>query len=383
MASDRVRIGVIGTGGMGSGHCNILPKIPETELTAICDIDPQTRQKVAEQYGVPGFATHTELLDSGLVDAVTIATPHYFHPPIAIDAFRRGLHVLSEKPLGVTVSAVDAMIKAARESGRKFAVMYQMRTEPPNIAARRIVESGQLGNIYRTSGVMAWYRSQAYYDSGGWRATWTGEGGGVLINQAPHGLDLFSWLGGLPTRITGQTRTRLHDIEVEDEAFATLEYANGAHGYLYASTTEMPNHNMIEICGDRGKIVLHGSQLKFFEVKDGIREHATTTAEMWGSPKTEEVPVELPERGEFRDHAAIMRNFARAILFDEPIVAPGEEGLNAVELINGVILSSKTGKPVSVPVNRAEYDRLIEELKATSKEKASVVEQRVTDPKFA
>jgi predicted dehydrogenase len=383
MAMERVRIGVIGTGGMGSGHCNIIPKIPETELTAICDIDPQTRQKVAEQYGVPGFATHSELLDSGLVDAVTIATPHYFHPPIAIDAFRRGLHVLSEKPLGVTVAAVDAMIQAAKESGKKFAVMYQMRTEPPNIAARRIVESGQLGNIYRTSGVMAWYRSQAYYNSGGWRATWTGEGGGVLINQAPHGLDLFSWLGGLPTRITGQTRTRLHDIEVEDEAFATLEYANGAHGYLYASTTEMPNHNMIEICGDRGKIVLHGSQLRFFEVKGGIREHATTTAEMWGSPKTEEVSVELPERSEYRDHAAIMRNFARAILFDEPIVAPGAEGLNAVELINGIILSSKTGKPVSVPVNRAEYDNLIAELKATSKEKSSVVEQRVTDPKFA
>jgi len=198
MAADKVRFGVIGTGGMGSGHCRMIPLIPETELAAICDVNPDVRANISAKYNVPAFATHTELLDSGLVDAVTIATPHYFHPPIAIEAFRKGIHVLSEKPLAVTVSDADAMILAARQSGLKFGVMYQMRGEPQNLAARRIVESGVLGEIYRTSLVMAWYRSQAYYNSGGWRATWSGEGGGVLINQAPHYLDLFSWLGGLP-----------------------------------------------------------------------------------------------------------------------------------------------------------------------------------------
>ncbi|HZO89232.1 MAG TPA: Gfo/Idh/MocA family oxidoreductase [Chthonomonadaceae bacterium] len=383
MATDKVRFGVIGTGGMGSAHCGILPQVPEAQLTAICDIDPTTRETVSAKYGVPGFATHRELLDSGLVDAVIIATPHYFHPPIAIDAFARGIHVLSEKPISVTVSAADAMIKAAKESGKKFAVMYQMRTEPQNIAARRIIESGQLGAIYRTSLVMAWYRSQAYYDSGGWRATWSGEGGGVLINQAPHLLDLFSWLGGLPKTIHGTTRTRLHDIEVEDEAFATLEYPNGAHGYLYASTTEVPNHQMVEICGDRGKLVIHGSSLKFYEVATPISEFTRTNTAMWAAPESKEVPVELPPQPEIQGHGAITRNLARAILYNEPLISPGEEGLNAVELINGIILSSKTGKPVSTPVNRAEYDKLIEELKATSREKTRVKEQRVTDPKFA
>ncbi len=383
MADDKVRFGVIGTGGMGSGHCAMIPDIPETELTAICDIDPKTRESIAAQYNVPGFATHTELLDSGLVDAVVIATPHYFHPPIAIDAFARGLHVLSEKPISVTVSAADGMIKAAKESGKKFAVMYQMRSEPQNIAAKQIVESGELGEIYRTSLVMGWYRSQAYYDSGGWRATWTGEGGGVLINQAPHLLDLFSWLGGLPVSITGQTRTRLHDIEVEDEAFATLEYANGAHGYLYASTTEVPNHQMLEICGDKGKLVIHGSSLKVYHIDGSIRDFTNTTTEMWASPKAQEAPVKLPEPKALKGHGVITQNLARAILYDEPLISPGAEGINAVELINGIILSGKTGKTVRVPVDRPEYNHLIEELKATSQAKTRVQEQRVTDPKFA
>ena len=342
---------------------------------------------MAAKHGVPAFSTHQELLDSGLVDAVIIATPHYFHPPIAIDAFARSIHVLTEKPLGVTVSAVDAMLAAAKkareEAGIKFGAMFQMRAEPQNQAARQIVASGQLGEIYRTNLVMGWYRSQAYYNSGGWRATWTGEGGGVLINQAPHLLDLFTWLGGLPATLTGQVRTRLHNIEVEDEAFATLEYANGAHGYLYASTTEVPTHTMLEICGDLGKIVLHGNSLRHYHIDGSVRAFTTANTQMWATPIVQEIPVELPPAPTPSGHAAITQNFARAILYGEALIAPGEEGLNAVELIDGIILSGKRGKTVSLPVDRAEYDELIETLKASSQGKAVVAEQRVTDPAFA
>ena len=382
MATGKVRFGVIGTGGMGSGHCDMLPQIPETTLAAVCDVDPKARETAAAKSNVPTFATHTELLDSGLVDAVVIATPHYFHPPIALDAFKRGIHVLSEKPLAVTVAAADAMIAGARASGCKFGVMYQMRSEPQNAAARKVVESGVLGEIYRTNLVMGWYRSQAYYNSGGWRATWAGEGGGVLINQAPHYLDLFTWLGGLPKTIAGQTRTRLHDIEVEDEAFAILEYANGAHGYLYASTTEVPNHNLLEICGDKGKLVLDNGKLRVYGLDTPIREFTETNESMWASPKSNDSAVDLPPEPPIKGHAAITQNFARSILFGEPLIAPGEDGLNAVELINGLMLSGKTGKTVSVPVDRAEYERLITELQATSRQKAAVKEQRVTDPNF-
>ncbi|MCC6727899.1 MAG: Gfo/Idh/MocA family oxidoreductase [Chthonomonadales bacterium] len=377
----KVRIGVIGTGGMGSGHCRNCAKMEETTLTAVCDIVPEVARQKAEDFGVPGFERAEQLLDSGLVDAVIVATPHYFHPPIAVEAFRRGIHVLSEKPIAVTVAAADEMIRAARESGCVFGVMYQLRSMGQWQAAHRVVQEGRLGDIYRTSLVMGWYRSQAYYDSGGWRATWSGEGGGVLINQAPHFLDLFAWLGGLPTSLTGRTRTRLHDIEVEDEAFATLDYASGAHGYLYASTTEVPGHEQLEICGDKGKLVVHGNRLSVWEIKTSISEHSRAAGEMWSIPEAAEVPVEVSAGG--GHHSDITRNFCRAITDGEPLIAPGEEGIWAVELINSLILSSHSGQPVSLPVNRAAYDRLLAELQQSSRAKSSVREQRVTDPQHA
>lgn len=383
MSSNEVRFGVIGLGGMGSGHCRMLQDIPESRLAAVCDTNPITLEKLSQQYSVPAYSTHQELFESGTVDAVIIATPHYFHGPIAEDAFANGIHVLSEKPLSVTVAAADGMIAAAKKSGLKFGVMYQMRSEPRSRAAHRIVSSGALGEIYRTSLVMGWYRSQAYYNSGGWRATWAGEGGGVLINQAPHYLDLFSWLGGLPTSLKGETRTRLHDIEVEDEAFATLEYANGAHGYLYASTTEAPEHNQIEICGDRGKIVMHGHSLRHFTIDGSIREITETTTEMWGSPRAVEQDTQMPGEEAIRGHSAITANFARAILHGEKLMAPGEDGLPAVELINAIILSGHTGERVTLPVDRFAYNELITHLKQTSRVKAVVSEQLLTDPKFA
>ncbi len=373
-----VRIGVIGTGGMGSGHCNSMADVKEARLAAVCDIRPDILAEVSGKHNVPAFANHCDLLDSGLVDAVIIATPHYDHPPIAAEAFKRGIHVLSEKPISVTVSAADGMIRAAKASGCKFAVMYQMRSLGRALAARKAVEKGMLGEVYRTSLVMGWFRSQAYYDSGGWRATWAGEGGGVLINQAPHWLDLFTWLGGLPYRVTGSTRTRMHDIEVEDEAFATLDYPNGAHGYLYVSTTESPSHEMLEICGDKGKLVIHGSSLKLFRMATPVRQYSADATEMWSSPAVEEVELEISEGG--GHHMDVLRNFCRAVRGEEELLTPGVEGLNAVELINGIILSGHTGRPVDLPVDRTAYDALIEELKSGSRVKTAVREQRATDP---
>jgi len=358
----------------------MMGQIPEVELTAVCDVVPEVSRAAADQYGVLGFTRHEELLDSGLVDMVIIATPHYFHTPIAEAAFARGVHVLSEKPIAVSVSDADRMIRAARASGKKFGVMFQMRTSAGNRAARRLIEEGRLGEIYRVSLTMGWYRTQAYYDSGTWRATWAGEGGGVLINQAPHLLDLFSWLVGLPSRITGQVRTRLHDIEVEDEAFALLEYPNGAHGYLYASVMEAPSTEQIEICGDRGKLLLRGG-LRFWELDSSIRDFTRTSPDMWASPKATEVPIEIEEAP--HGHGVITGNFARAILQNEPLIAPGEEGLRAVELINGLIMSGKQRRPVDVPVDRAAYDALLADLQRSSRSKTRAREQRVTDPSLA
>jgi len=228
----KIRYGIVGTGGMGSGHARTMQSIEECSLTAVCDIVPEVAEAVGEEYNVPFFTDYHDLIDSDLVDAVMVATPHYFHPEICIYAMERGKPVISEKPIAVTVSGADAMVEAAQRTGVPFAVMHQSRSEPIWQAAWDLVKSGRLGELYRTMLVYADFRSQAYYNSAGWRATWDGEGGGVLINQSPHSLDRFTWLGGLPNRVTAFNATRNHRIEVEDVAAAMLEYPNGAVGYV-------------------------------------------------------------------------------------------------------------------------------------------------------
>ncbi|MCS6924229.1 MAG: Gfo/Idh/MocA family oxidoreductase, partial [Fimbriimonadales bacterium] len=379
----QVRFGVVGMGGMGLGHCRFLSAVvPETQLTAVCDIHPDRAQQAGEQFGVPWFADHEAMFRSGLVDAVLIATPHPAHAPVAISAFEHGLHVLIEKPLCVSVSEGDAILAAARRAGTKFAIGYQHRFRPEVRAARQLVEQGVLGEVRRTLLITAWYRTQAYYDSGGWRATWAGEGGGVLINQAPHFIDLWLWLGGMPSRVWGQTRAALHAIETEDEAFALIEYPNGAHGYLYATTNEEPGENLLEICGDEGKLRLEGSTLQVWKLQHSIRRFTFEATGMWDSIPAERIepPIVPTAEGALEGQPALIQNFARAILYDEPLIAPGEEGLGTVEIVNALILSSRRQQPVSLPVDRAEYDALLSELRAQSRPKQRVREQRATDP---
>jgi predicted dehydrogenase len=374
---DIVRFGIVGTGGMGNGHAHNMPAIPEVRLTAVCDTNPEALQAAMDDYEVPGFGTHAALLDSGLVDAILIATPHYFHPPIAIDAMRRGIHVISEKPMAVTVSAADEMIEVAEETGVVFGVMFQQRTLPISQAAKKLVEEGRLGPLYRTLLIDAHFRSQAYYNSASWRATWKGEGGGVLLNQAPHGMDIFTWLGGTPSRVTANVVTRQHDIEVEDEASAMLEYPNGAVGYLLETVNEVPTSSRIELCGEYGKLVIDGHGLRFWEVKEGVRAFSDSTGEMWGRP--EAVEVEVPVEDRQTGHAAIVRNVARAILHGEELIAPGHEAIPGLELANAMLLSGHKGKPVDIPLDRAEYDAFIAEMQASSREKI-VEDRRITDP---
>lgn len=374
---DIVRFGIVGVGGMGNGHARNMPRIPEVRLTAVCDVAPDALQAAMDNYEVPGFATHTELLDSGLVDAILIATPHYFHPPIAVDAMRRGIHVISEKPMAVTVSAADEMIKAAQETGVVFAVMFQQRALPVSQAAKKLVDEGRLGPLYRTLLVDAHFRSQAYYDSAGWRATWKGEGGGVLLNQAPHGMDIFTWLGGAPSRVTAHVSTRQHRIEVEDEAAAMLEYPNGAIGYLLETVNEVPTGQRIELCGEYGKLVVSERGLRFWEVKQGVRAFSDANEAMWGRPDAVAVEVPLEERE--TGHAAIVRNVARAILSGEELISPGSKALAGLELANAMLLSGHKRRPVDIPLDRAEYDAFIAEKQAQSQDK-DVEDQRITDP---
>lgn len=380
MSSSVVRFGIIGVGGMGQGHCGMMQNVPEARLTAVCDIDSATAKQVSEQYGVPAFLQHKALIKSGLVDAVIIATPHPERPAIAVACMKAGIHVLSEKPLAEKVSAADKMIATAQASGVAFAVMFQRRTEPELAKAISIVQSGALGRIFRRTMISPEYRSQAYYDSGTWRATWRGEGGGVSMNQSPHILDLFILLGGKPNEVYGRMAIKLHHIEVEDLAEGMLSYPDGGHGYLYCSTNEAGPGQMIEIFGDEGKLIYRDGVLKLYRFEPSITEYTRIATGMWGGPQCIEVPVEIEPRE--TGHWVITRNFARHILLGEPLLTPGEEGLASLELANALWLSASLGKPVTLPISRRAYDAFLEKKRNTSTfQKGAVTVQRVTDPK--
>jgi len=376
----KIALGVVGCGGMGQAHIKNINELPEAQLAAVSDADPETARKIGAENSVPCFSDYRKLIKSGLCDAILIATPHYFHHEVGITAFKSGLHVLSEKPITVTVGAADAFLAAARKSKKVFGVMFQERTLPKIRLAREIIKSGRLGKIQRTLMVNPHYRNQAYYNSAGWRGTWLGEGGGVLLNQSPHGIDLFMLLAGVPSRVTAKTRTRTHNIEVEDEATALLEYKNGAWGYYYTTTCEAPSTMLMEISGDCGKLIINNAGLKFYSIKPSITKHNATAKDMWGSPEIKEEKLRLP-KAEIGPQE-IIRNFCAAILGREKLIAPGAEGLWSIEFINALILSGKKGRPIDIPVNRKEYDKLLGGLKQKSKAKKVKKVERTTDPRI-
>ena len=265
----KVRLGLVGVGNMGTSHVRNIANgyCPEVELTAIADILPGRREWAKETCpDIACFDTAEGLFDSGLVDAVLIAVPHYLHPPFAIECMKRGIHVLSEKPAGVYTKQVKEMMKVADETNVVFGLMFNQRTNCVYRKMREIIQSGEMGQIRRTNWIITdWYRTQAYYNSGGWRATWSGEGGGVLLNQCPHNLDLWQWICGMPVKVSAHMHFgKWHDIEVEDDVTAYVEYENGATGVFIASTGDAPGTNRFEVTLDYGKLVVENGELKMW-----------------------------------------------------------------------------------------------------------------------
>lgn len=376
--ADKVHLGVIGTGAMGQGHLTHLPDMEEADLTCICDIDEETRKTISEKYNVRGLANYKELIDCGLAEAVLIATPHYFHSPVGIYAMRAGLHVLVEKPIGVTIGAADELAAAARETGRVFSAMFQFRFTPQFRKALEIVESGELGEVYRTLMIDTGFRTQTYYNSAEWRGTWIGEGGGVLINQAPHSLDRFVKLGGLPSDVTAITRTRIHDIEVEDSAHALCHYPNGGIGYYTAGTDEYPESFLHEIVGENAKLVVTQDQVLLGKVIPSVSESARTNPEMWGKPDGQLTEVPLPECP--TGHRAVISNFLRNILGKESLVVDGCEGTASLELSNAIYMSAMQRRTVKLPLDRQEVDEFFADLRAKSQPKKQIKKIIETDP---
>ena len=357
-----VRFGVVGVGGMGGNHARAFAEIEEATLVAVADVNAATADKVAGETGAVAFESAEELIEKGDVEALLIATPHFFHPPVAMHAAAHGIHVLSEKPIAVTVSAADAMVEAAAQAGTLLGVMFQQRLEAPRAKMKQIVDSGALGEVHRISIVAPWYRTQAYYEMGAWRGTWKGEGGGILMNQAPHSVDQFIWLmGETPRAVQAMVQTRLHEIEVENTAMAIVDFGPGKLGYFYASTAEVPGGERVEIAGDKGLLVLDKG-LRFFGLETPITRHLPTAKGGFEAPKGQwrDVEIDLPNG----NHNDVTRAFCRAVRANDAslLVADGREGVKALELANAILMAGYTHREVELPVNRNAVDAMLESL---------------------
>lgn len=358
----KVKIGIIGIGNMGTSHAKMIfeGKIPDLELTAIADYQEARREYAKKNFeGIKLFESGDELIKSGVCEAVVIATPHYQHPTLAKLAFENNLHVLSEKPAGVYTKQVREMNEAAAKSDRVFAVMFNQRTNCIYRKMHELVHSGELGAIKRVNWIITdWYRTQSYYDSGSWRATWDGEGGGVLLNQCPHNLDLIQWICGMPVSVQAFCHEgKWHDIEVEDDVTAYLEYENGATGVFITTTADTPGTNRFEVTLEMGKLVCENDKLTLYKLEMNEREFCKTAKGGFDQPEYEVIEVETDGLNE--QHLGVFKAFADNILHNKPLVARGEEGINGLTLSNAMHLSSWLNKKVAIPFDE---DLFLDEL---------------------
>ena len=369
----KVNLAVAGVGNMGRAHARDVHDLLHTELVAVCDVNEKFVQETAAFYNISAYTNYQEMLDNEELDGVIIATPHYDHPPMTIAAFARGLHVLVEKPIAVDVQNGRKMIDAfykAQETNPKlaFGAIFMQRTYGHYRKIKDLIDSGELGKLIRTTWIITdWFRTQAYYNSGGWRATWAGEGGGVLLNQSPHNLDLYQWLVGMPDRVTGFANLgKYHSIEVEDEVTAYFAYDNGHIGHFITSTAESPGTNRLEIVGENGKLIFEDGKLTFFRNRQSSFDFIETAAGGFDKVENWQIDVPYTHHGQ-PGHKQIIANFADAILHDAPLIAPAVEGLNSVMLANAILLSSFNNEPVALPIDGEVYAQKLQELIEASK----------------
>ena len=374
-----IRFGIIGMGNMGTAHAKnfLAGKIKEMRITAVADINPQKLEWAKENLPwAKRYNSAEELMDSGEADAVVICVPHYFHPPLVIEALKKGLHVVSEKPAGVYAKQVREMNEFAAKSDKTFALMFNQRTNCVYRKIKEIVSSGKYGEMRRVNWIITdWYRTQAYYNSGGWRATWSGEGGGVLLNQCPHQLDLWQWICGMPSKIRAFCNEgKWHDIEVEDDVSIYAEYPNGATGVFVTTTGDYPGSNRLEITLDSAKIVCENSEkITLTELETPISVNCAEDEEGFAEIKTRVVPVETDGLNE--QHPGVLNAFASHILRGTPLVAKGEEGINGVRISNAAHLSSWLDKTVELPVDEDLFYSELQKKIAGSKGKKEVTEK--------
>ena len=373
---DKVRIGIIGMGNMGRFHANDLldGKVPRGELTAVGSTSPHKLEEYKEK-GVQIFGSGEEMIASGAIDALLIATPHYQHTSLGVAALEAGLHIMVEKPISAHKADAERLIAAAAaRPDQVFGAMFQLRVEPRYQKIRELVQGGELGDLVRVLWIMTdWFRSEAYFQSGGWRATWKGEGGGVLLNQCLHQLDAMQWITGMPSKVRSHVGIgRWHDIEVEDDVTCYMEFANGASGAFITSSGETPGSNRFEIAGTKGRLILENDTLTLTRNEVPSDEWCKTSK--IGFQKPETTVEEIPIPGADAAHATLMTNFVNAILDGEALIAPGVEGLGSVELANVMVYSGLLNESVDLPMDGAAWEAKLNELIANSTHEKKVVE---------
>jgi predicted dehydrogenase len=374
-----VRIGIAGLGNMGKFHADYLQKGKVSRCSLAAVSDPKAAA-MARYPQAKAFADWDAMVRSGEIDALLVATPHFSHPTIGIAALDAGLHLMVEKPIAVHKRDAEKLIAASKaRPDRVFAAMFQQRTDSRYLKIKQLVENGELGRLARTSWIVTdWYRTEAYYASGGWRATWRGEGGGVLLNQCPHNLDLWQWICGRPVRTRAFCQLgRYHDIEVEDNVTAYVEYDNGATGTFVTSTGEAPGSNRFEIVGERGKMILEHGKIQF--TRNEVSMLDFNRSAKTGFAKPDVWNVEIPGSAAGGEHPIVMQNFVNAILDGEKLISPAEEGLWSVELANAMLYSSLTGQTVDLPLNGEAYEAKLQELIASSRRQKVVVRNEAED----
>ncbi len=367
-----INIGIIGLGNMGSVHATHLQEgqVHGARLAAVCDRSAErvTQFTSGDFDGVTGFDDPMAMIQSDQIDAVMVVVPHFMHPDLVKASFAAGKHVLCEKPLAVTASSAQEMLDAAASHPElKFAGMFQQRLQPIYQQTHRMIQEGPLAHIIPArSTITDWYRTQTYYNSGGWRATWAGEGGGVLLNQCPHNLDLFCWFVGLPDRVQAITRLGgMHDIEVEDHVAAILSFPNGAIGTLTTSTGEYPGVNRLELVGDRGTIIIDGGKLSYTQNVQRLNEYTPTSEASFVGPALTRHQIDAG--GTDPGHKGVTQNFVDAIRGRAELLTPGAEGILGLELGNAILLAGLTRSMVELPLDRAAYDQQLDALITTSR----------------
>lgn len=368
---NKVRVGIIGLSAIGTPHCRNFfeGKIFNGVLAAVCDVNQDRLKWAKEEFGdgIGTFTSDEEMMKSGLIDAVVVATPHYFHPELVIKSLNNNLHVLSEKPAGVYAKQVREMNEVANKSDKIFSMMFNLRTNPSFYKVRELVKNGAIGDFQRVSWTLTnWFRTQAYFDSAKWRGTWKGEGGGLTVNQYSHQIDLLQWICGMPKRTMAFCyEGKYHDIEVEDEVTAYFEFPNGATGVFIASTGESPGTNRLEIAGNKGKLVLEDNKIDLWQIDVKSSEFIKSAEGSFDEPKVCKTEVVIDD--EYTSYVGVLNNWCDCIAKGTPLIAKGTEGIDEVQLSNGILLSSWLGEWVEIPANEdLFFEKLQEKIKKST-----------------